>query len=236
MYTSRFSIPTNRNALIRVAILCLLLLSGCGTATSIPTIFDEQESKLPSKVWKDKVSGGAIVKTKVDRDSQAKIAIQYVDDLYFKHYEMLINEPDRVSKRERGFQIAQWVGTTVTALLSWKANQSNGQQDDDSGDVKIGRHDISYNDLITVIGISTAAATGFNALLNKWDNKEDKNIDITPSVKARRVVRECIQDALRSKTLLEYTLEDLMEDLDNYYRAGGLSASAAVPFWKLNCS
>ena len=221
---------------MKVTILCLiLLLAGCGTTNSIPTIYDDEESELPSKHWdNERIKGNDPNNDeRSSRDYRAQNAIRYVDDVFYAHYEKLANQPKIVGGREKLFQLMQWGGTVLTAYFSWKAGQSSN--DSRPGDTN--ESDKNYNDYLSKIGIATVGIAGLDAVLDQWhDKKKEQPVDTLLLEKNRRVILDCINRALLVKPIADYSVSQVKDDLDNYYRASGLSTRDTIHIWKLNCS
>ena len=235
---------------MRVAILCLLLLvAGCTAfqqnsgesnknAGKTKTVYDHDGSKAPSTAWDEIAAMGSFTSKdeRKIRNIQGQNGIRYVDDKFYSHYEGLTSKPQEKNIRERFFQILQWAGTAATAYFSWRAGQSDNE--DANAMTQDGKKKpTNYNDRISKLGIGTAAITGLNAILDKWDDsKKDKPIDTLSLERNRRDIRDCITSGLANKPMNDYSIENVKDDLDAYYRAGGLTTIGASHIWFLHCS
>ena len=215
-------------------VLVIAFVAGCATTTPPQSYFEEQD--LPSAILETKIQKNASLQMKTSnltdakstamRNLQARKAIEYVDNKFYKFYEELVNKPETLDGPEQAYRIFQWVGSTAIAVLSWQAGQTDDA--DRSG---------SKNDNLARVGLTTAAAAALWAVIERFRSpKEDESNVILQLEKNRRAVSDCILEALGNKPVDEYSIFQVMEDADKYYRAGSSSTSDSVYVWKLNCS
>ena len=222
---------------LEAVLVVAFVTAGCANTQSNPSTYITEQD-LPSAVWKEKIENSPnllqafsltnsnLAAATAQRNQEAHKAIEFVDSKFYKFYEKLVNQPDTVGGWEQAHRIFQWIGVTATAWLSWQA----GQTDDPV-------RSASKNDNLTRVGLTTAAAAALWNVVQKIKSPEEDDSGVILKLeKNRRAVSDCILDALGSKSMHEYPVDQLLDDIDKYYNAGSPATSDSVYIWKLYCA